>query len=259
MATGDAKCNWMATPAAADQGTSLVDSCQIMKSSPVGNTSHLSLLEYAFVCFSFVMESGDDVSEPPSKRVKHVNAGYCCSVPLCSNRSGTDIDRHFHRFPSQEDRRKAWIQAVRRVVGETFTITSNTRVCSAHFREQDYRDDGRFRGGSRQMVRLHKNAVPSVFAWKAPTTASLARDARAQTRQVKKVMSVSVESSAQIVPGCAASPAAPGCESTAATAADSAIKAHPFLLHQLTHVQHISFTTSTGTILMYIGKQIEHN
>ena len=224
MATEDAKCNWMATPAAADQGISLVDSCQIMKSSPVGNTSHLSLLEYAFVYFSFAMESGDDVSEPPSKRVKHVNAGYCCSVPLCSNRSGTDIDRHFHRFPSQEDRRKAWIQAVRRVVGETFTITSNTRVCSAHFREQDYRDDGRFRGGSRQMVRLHKNAVPSVFAWKAPTTASLARDARAQTRQVKKVMSVSVESSAQIVPGCAASPAAPGCESTAATAADSAIE-----------------------------------
>ena len=33
----------------------------------------------------------------------------------------------------------AWIHAIRRDVGKDFKVTSNTRVCSAHFRASDYR------------------------------------------------------------------------------------------------------------------------
>ena len=63
--------------------------------------------------------------------------GYCCCVPLCSNRSRLDPSLSFHRFPveSRSGLRKAWIHAIRR---EKFAVTSNTRVCSAHFKDEDF-------------------------------------------------------------------------------------------------------------------------
>ena len=148
-----------------------------------------------FFSLSFEMESGDDAhAEPRTKRIKHSNAGYFCSVPHCSNRSRTE-GRHFHRFPSQVDHCKAPLQAIRRETGENFA--GKTRVCSDHFRDQDYRGEGRFRGASRRMVRLRKNAAPSIFAWKKLTKASLAREA--QTGQVRKKISDSTESPVEVV------------------------------------------------------------
>ena len=56
------------------------------------------------------------------------------------------------------------VSKIRRDEGEYFTVTSNTRVCSRHFREEDYTisEDGK---GKRTVFR--KGAVPSVFKWTA--------------------------------------------------------------------------------------------
>ena len=140
-------------------------------------------------------EEDNQLLEPPLKRaklVKHSNAGYYCSVPLCSNRSGELSSDgsllHFHRFPSCPNRMKEWTHAIRREIGKNFAVTSNTRVCSSHFRPEDYRSAGRFRAESRKVQRLNADAVPSVFAWsKAPSISrsSVERAGRAKQRASK--------------------------------------------------------------------------
>ena len=102
-----------------------------------------------------------------SKKVKHSNAGYYCCVLCCRNRSSSDQSLHFHRFPSQKGRRPLRLRAIRREVGRNFAITSNTRVCSAHFKPTDY-----FRSNEGIVSRLQPGAVPTEFSWsprKTPT------------------------------------------------------------------------------------------
>ena len=125
------------------------------------------------------MESGSEVGRPQSPdRDEHVNpdsevgktkkrrwpTGYYCAVPLCSNRSGVRADLSYHRFLTNTERRKRWVQAIRRDIGKNFAISSNTRVCSAHFTEKDYR-----RTDGMGLLRLVEGAVPSVFAWSKPS------------------------------------------------------------------------------------------
>ena len=103
-------------------------------------------------------------SSPSAKRTRaehYANRGFCCVVPRCSNRTG---QFSFHRFPAAEDRRKAWIGAIRRDPGESFAITANTRVCSAHFLAEDYSSTTSY-GTSPEVRRLKTTAVPSVFPW----------------------------------------------------------------------------------------------
>ena len=100
------------------------------------------------------------VVEMSSSSGKHVNAGYYCAVPECSNRSSKP-DLHFHRFPVNADRRKQWCAAIRRDLGADFTITAHTRICSDHFLSSDYRK-------TKHSTRLELTAVPSVFPWSKP-------------------------------------------------------------------------------------------
>lgn len=93
-------------------------------------------------------------------KVRHSNAGYCCCVPQCSNRS-SDKTLHFHRFPADRNNRKRWCVAIRRDVGANFAITSHTRVCSAHFRPSDYIQN-------LVVPRLVRGVIPSVFKWSKP-------------------------------------------------------------------------------------------
>ena len=138
-------------------------------------------------CFlGLVVMDSDDVGEPSPKRSKHSNAGYFCAVPHCSNRSESGGSLHFHRFPANASRSKAWTHAIRRETGENFTVTSNTRVCSVHFRSADYRTVGRLSGDARQRVHLENDAVPSVFAWKPLSRATLEREARAEARKARE-------------------------------------------------------------------------
>ncbi|XP_067130840.1 THAP domain-containing protein 1-like [Centruroides vittatus] len=82
--------------------------------------------------------------------------GFCC-VPGCTNRGRP---YSFHKFPKEPSLLGKWIEAIRRDPGPYFTITEYTRVCSAHFTSDDYRDT--LLG---ERARLKTNAVPSVFNW----------------------------------------------------------------------------------------------
>ena len=60
--------------------------------------------------------------------------GTCCSVPGCHLRGG-------HEFPADNERRKAWINAIRRLDQTTMKawVPSQTAVvCKSHFKEEDY-------------------------------------------------------------------------------------------------------------------------
>ena len=108
-----------------------------------------------------------DDEAPPAKRAgrsRSSNHCYYCAFPLCSNRSGPGCSLSFHRFLSDGARKKAWIVAIRREVGKNFPPTSNTRVCSAHFKEEDYVKTLSI-GTSMLVKRLVGDAIPSAFAW----------------------------------------------------------------------------------------------
>ena len=53
-----------------------------------------------------------------------------------------------------------WVWAIRRDVGRNFHITKNSRVCSRHFKDSDYKTT---LTGKRK---LNNDAVPSIFVWK---------------------------------------------------------------------------------------------
>lgn len=84
-----------------------------------------------------------------------------CCVPLCTKKvyqeGGEKIS--FHKFPREPSVQREWLRAIRRDVGRHFTITEHTRVCSRHFKNEDF---VRTLAGRRK---LSDTAVPSVFAW----------------------------------------------------------------------------------------------
>uniref|UniRef100_A0A672JYG5 THAP-type domain-containing protein n=1 Tax=Sinocyclocheilus grahami TaxID=75366 RepID=A0A672JYG5_SINGR len=76
-------------------------------------------------------------------------------VPLCSVSSRYNSCASFHSFPVKDEIRKKCIVNIRRI---NFQITKHTKVCSVHFKPDDFVE-----GTSRR--RLKKGAVPSVFEW----------------------------------------------------------------------------------------------
>ena len=98
--------------------------------------------------------------------------GYYCCVPLCRSSSGEQFKRKrlglppisFHCFPdAKTEKGKLWIAKIRRNPGKDFKITKNTKVCSLHFKPQDFLFSELYIDSSRP--RLKPNAVPSLFAW----------------------------------------------------------------------------------------------
>ncbi|XP_015240287.1 PREDICTED: THAP domain-containing protein 6-like [Cyprinodon variegatus] len=61
----------------------------------------------------------------------------------------------FHRFPKESSMKKQWIRAVRR---KDFTPSNASRICSEHFKPEDFDRTG-------QTVRLREGVVPSVFSF----------------------------------------------------------------------------------------------
>ena len=104
--------------------------------------------------------------ERTAKRRKNSNSGYYCAVPCCSNRSKLNPSLSFHRFPTNEQRQKEWIVAIRRDVGhgKDFSITGNTRVCGSHFKETDFATTTSI-NTLPVHKRLQQTAIPSVFSW----------------------------------------------------------------------------------------------
>ncbi|XP_064466220.1 THAP domain-containing protein 1-like [Ornithodoros turicata] len=90
---------------------------------------------------------------------------HCC-VPVCRQRGYLDENGQkvsFHRFPKSIQIRKQWIVAIKRDPGKEFRIIKNTKVCSLHFRDDDFVNN--VASGLRI---LRDNAVPSVFAFSKP-------------------------------------------------------------------------------------------
>ncbi|XP_077554548.1 uncharacterized protein LOC144169329 [Haemaphysalis longicornis] len=83
-----------------------------------------------------------------------------CCVPQCKSsarRQPTDVKISFHEFPVT-DIRESWIKAISRE-GPNKTLwqpTETAKVCSMHFRPEDYKE------GAKTRI-LKRNAVPSVF------------------------------------------------------------------------------------------------
>nr|ACO15292.1 THAP domain-containing protein 4 [Caligus clemensi] len=97
-----------------------------------------------------------------------------CSVMEC--RSGTDAVKpgrddtpriSYHSFPRDDNLRQLWIKAICR---KDYVPNQNSRICSLHFREKDFRigriDSNNTRSsqrGSLQRMILNKDAVPTQF------------------------------------------------------------------------------------------------
>lgn len=80
---------------------------------------------------------------------------YCC-VPLCnSDEKKKPVGISFHEIPVDADVRARWLAAIRRDKWSPNTTSCYTKVCSRHFKEEDFIE------GKRR--RLKKGAVPSVF------------------------------------------------------------------------------------------------
>ncbi len=89
---------------------------------------------------------------------------YCC-VPLCDTSSRFNSVVSFHTFPLDKETSKKWIHYIRR---EDFNITTNTRVCSRHFKSDDLIEPSTPTG--RRL--LKKGAVPTLFEWNNYSTSA---------------------------------------------------------------------------------------
>ncbi|KAJ2942159.1 hypothetical protein O0L34_g11077 [Tuta absoluta] len=77
-----------------------------------------------------------------------------CAVPSCRSSARYDKDRHFYRFPSEETRRRQWIQACNRpeLLNKSAATTPKTYyMCDLHFQPSDL-----------VTKRLKKFAIPTL-------------------------------------------------------------------------------------------------
>ena len=87
---------------------------------------------------------------------------HCC-VPGCTKKGYRDDNGSkisFFIFPTDKTLRKQWIHAIRRDEGKYFQIQSTTKVCSRHFKGDDFK---RMLAGK---TCLKPGVVPSVFDWR---------------------------------------------------------------------------------------------
>ena len=85
-----------------------------------------------------------------------------CCVPIFNATSKKNKNLRFHRFPKKRELKDQWIAKIRRDEGDYFAVTENTRVCSKHFCEEDYKVS---EDGKGKKIVLKKGAVPTIFKW----------------------------------------------------------------------------------------------
>ena len=81
------------------------------------------------------------------------------SGQIFSSKEGQKIS--YFIFPTDKSQRKQWTHAVRRDEGKKFQISGSTKVCSRHFKTEDFQ---RSLGGSK--INLKPGVVPTVFSWR---------------------------------------------------------------------------------------------
>lgn len=86
-----------------------------------------------------------------------------CCVPKCTKKlyrteNGKKIS--YFKFPDDMNLKKRWLHAIRRDECKDFTVNQNTKICSRHFKPEDFVESI---GGQRIYVR--EVVVPSRFSW----------------------------------------------------------------------------------------------
>ncbi|XP_077564141.1 uncharacterized protein LOC144179597 [Haemaphysalis longicornis] len=91
-----------------------------------------------------------------------------CCVPFCKSRQGSPGKYSFHEFPVTNVRFE-WLRRIARkaegAAGTQWVPSDRSKVCSRHFRQEDYRQDVKIR-------LLRPDAVPSIFPPPASSSSS---------------------------------------------------------------------------------------
>ncbi|XP_016425630.1 uncharacterized protein LOC107753874 [Sinocyclocheilus rhinocerous] len=109
-------------------------------------------------------------------RLEGASSWYCC-VPSCKMSSRFNSVISFHSFPLNKETRKTWLQNIQR---EDCKVSPNTRVCSRHFRTDDFIEQST--PTSRRL--LKKSAVPTLFTRKNSNTSAPKRTGLWRRRRV---------------------------------------------------------------------------
>ena len=89
-----------------------------------------------------------------------------CCVPGCVNYSAKSNGISYHKFPRDTQRRKAWLERIRRA---NMPPLENCYVCSEHFSAESFEVDLRAQNtGVKWKGRLKEDAVPSEFCFRPP-------------------------------------------------------------------------------------------
>ncbi|XP_075749058.1 THAP domain-containing protein 1 isoform X2 [Rhipicephalus microplus] len=109
-----------------------------------------------------------------------------CCVPFCKSTPGPSNNYSFHEFPVTKIRVE-WLRRIARKANGTsnkpWCPSDRSKVCSLHFREEDFRRDLKIR-------RLLPNAVPSIFPGYPPEM-QLARRLSPQKGDALKLLETS--------------------------------------------------------------------
>ena len=93
---------------------------------------------------------------------------HCC-VPMCTSNSAKETEEKisFHSFP-KGSLEKVWIRNIEGDVGQHFSMTSHTKVCSLHFISEcfyggEHRRDDTQKMSAQVRRKLRPDAVPTIF------------------------------------------------------------------------------------------------
>ncbi|XP_046686073.1 LOW QUALITY PROTEIN: uncharacterized protein LOC124371772 [Homalodisca vitripennis] len=112
----------------------------------------------------------------------------CCAVAGCSNHSrhSKETGISFHRFPTDIDLRKQWVNACKRA--DEFKV-DNAKVCSAHFGEHDFERDLKSELLNTKSRRILKNTAVPFFGLSNLNERAISRLKRVESRETKKQIS----------------------------------------------------------------------
>ena len=86
-----------------------------------------------------------------------------CCVPNCTKklyRTENEKKISYVKFPDDVNLKKRWLHAIRRDECKDFTVNQNKKICSRHFKPEDF---VKSIGGQRIYVR--EGVVSSRFSW----------------------------------------------------------------------------------------------
>lgn len=111
---------------------------------------------------------------------------YCVAFN-CNTRSGQGYG--LYTFPKDPDRRKIWIQKVKR---QNFLPTEHSRLCSKHFDYDQFVIDARIAASVKftpKQKTLKPNAVPTIFDYRTGKKTSALEASPSKRKRVRQASS----------------------------------------------------------------------